>query len=136
MSENKRTVQKDEVCYDARDGGQIIRVVGVSFRKGYPDNLLRLHENYPNGELIPVKLEREPENPHDSGAIKVCIGDDHIGYIPKVLNPPIAEAMDRGVNYVARVEEVLVTPKKPRQPGILIHIKDPLQTPALVAPSE
>lgn len=132
---NERTVQRDETCIDGRDGSQLIRLAGVSFRPGYPDNLLNLGDKYPDGEIIPVTLEREPDNKYDVNAIKVLIGEEFIGYIPKALNPPIQEAMDRGEAFTCRVEEVLVLPSKPRQPGIIIHVKKALDVPALGGPS-
>lgn len=115
--------QRDQALYDAQ-GGQLIRLNGCSFRPGYPDNLLNLGSQYSNDELIEVTLEREPENPYDSNAIKVLLTKtgEHIGYIPKALNTPLVEHMDAGGSYVGRIDEVLVTHKKPRQPGCVVYL--------------
>lgn len=48
---------------------------------------------------IPISIEREPENRHDSNAIKVVIAEGkfkgmHIGYVPKATAAILAPAMD------------------------------------------
>lgn len=115
-------VARDEVYFDEA-GGQLIRVNGVSFRPGYPDNLLGLKSRHPEGKDIPVRLEREPNNRFDPNAVKVMIGGDHVGYIPKAFNTPIQTDMDAGHQFVCRVDEVLILPAKPRQPGLTIYVK-------------
>ena len=37
-----------------------------------------------NNLIIDIKIEPEPTNPYDIGAIKIMINDFHIGYIAKV----------------------------------------------------
>ncbi len=119
----KTSVSRDELAPQA-DGSLLVRVNGVTYRPGYPQNLLSLGEKYPDGQLIPVKLEREPENPFDPRAIKVLIGDEHVGYIPKAVNQEIQEDLDRGVNYVCRVDEVQVSQKGgAEKPGLVINVK-------------
>ena len=42
-----------------------------------------------------IRLVREPDNPHDDGAVAVWHGKVHIGYIPR-KHAWIGEAMDEG----------------------------------------
>lgn len=53
------------------------RVAGLSY---YREN----YENINPDNEFPVALIDEPENPHDSNAIKVMLGKYHIGYVPAV----------------------------------------------------
>ena len=46
-------------------------------------------------------LEREPQNPHDSGAVKVLHGSTHIGYIQRDVAAPLSRLIDGGVFYMA-----------------------------------
>jgi HIRAN domain len=43
-----------------------------------------------------LELRREPDNPHDSNAIAVYHGSDHLGYVPRTETPGIAAAIDAG----------------------------------------
>lgn len=132
------TPKRDETCIDGRDGSQTIRVAGVSFRPGYPDNLLNLGNAYPEGQLIELELKREPTNPYDENAIMVLLKKtgEHVGYIPKALNLPWVEHLDAGGDVVARVDEVVVSKKGGgRQPGLLINVKRAGSDPALSAPA-
>ena len=120
---NKKTVQRDEVHVVSTDGAQLIRVAGVSFRPGYPDNLTSLVDRYPDGQVIPVVLEREPSNPYDERAVKVLIEGEHVGYVPKAINAPITEALDAGEAFTCRVEEVPISKKGgASRPGLIIHV--------------
>jgi hypothetical protein len=114
--------QRDQAVYDS-EGGQIIRLNGCSFRPGYPDNLLNLGSTYNDNEVIELTLEREPDNKYDSKAIKVLHKGDFLGYIPAALNAPIQEAMDQGVPYYARVNEVVISKKSPNKPGLIIYVR-------------
>lgn len=46
-----------------------------------------------------MTLEREPENPYDSNAVRVIDpgSEEFIGFIPKTDNAEIAQALDDGV---------------------------------------
>lgn len=117
------TPQRDEVLIDGRDGGQIIRLAGVSFRPDYPDNLIELDTiNKNSEEPVALDLVREPDNAYDSNAIMVLYEGQHLGYIPKALNEGMAALMDRGEVLLAHVDEVRIHPKDPNKPGLIIHV--------------
>ena len=117
------TPQRDEVLIDGRDGGQIIRLAGVSFRPDYPDNLIELDTIDKNSEEpVALDLVREPDNAYDSNAIMVLYEGHHLGYIPKALNEGMAALMDRGEVLLAHVDEVRISPKDPYKPGLVIHV--------------
>jgi hypothetical protein len=63
-------------------------IVGARHREGAQAILASLKE----GE--PLVLKREPDNAYDKNAIQVWARDQHVGYIPKRDNPPLAMAMD------------------------------------------
>lgn len=52
-----------------------------------------------------LSLVREPTNQFDPNAIKVYLGDIHLGYIPKETAPKIKDDVEKG-NVVCRVSEV------------------------------
>ena len=51
-----------------------------------------------------MSLEREPENKHDKNAIKVMVGNIHLGYVPKKLARKMAKLLDNGYNYISELE--------------------------------
>ena len=53
-----------------------------------------------------LRAERERGNPHDSNAIKLKIGQRHVGYIPKDVNEPLARHLDYGGSLSVRVTRV------------------------------
>jgi len=46
-------------------------------------------------------LVRERDNPYDSNAIRVALGDKKLGYIPKALAKKLAPEMDAGKDFIA-----------------------------------
>ena len=50
-----------------------------------------------------LELVREPDNPHDSKAIRVEWRGHKLGYVPRAQNGAIAAAMDAGDKLTARV---------------------------------
>jgi hypothetical protein len=50
-----------------------------------------------------LELVREPENPYDSGAIRVEWRGRKLGYVPQRDNSAVARQMDRGTPLEARV---------------------------------
>ena len=52
----------------------------------------------------PVRLEREPHNPHDPLAVACYFKGVHVGYIPRQANERIAQALDHGALVTAIVE--------------------------------
>ena len=53
-----------------------------------------------------LSLIREPQNVHDSRAIRVEWQGQHIGYVPRRENTDIARLMDHGVPVVARISRL------------------------------
>jgi hypothetical protein len=53
-----------------------------------------------------LKLEREPDNVHDAGAISVQWRGHKLGYVPRAQNAALAWAMDRGESLDARVSRL------------------------------
>ena len=95
-------------------------VVGTSYRKANLKKILEFLEyDYEfgqykeNGYLEPknseyytqkMSLEREPENEHDKTAIKVMVGNIHLGYVPKKLARKMAKLLDADYNYISELE--------------------------------
>lgn len=55
-------------------------------------------------------LVREPDNPHDPSAIKVVVGDNCLGYIPRDVASSIAPLMDNGQKLVAEFVRINESP--------------------------
>lgn len=53
-----------------------------------------------------LSLIREPQNVHDSRAIRVEWQGQHIGYVPRRENTDIARLMDHGVPVFARISRL------------------------------
>ena len=53
-----------------------------------------------------LKLEREPDNVHDAGAISVQWRGHKLRYVPRAQNAALAWAMDRGESLDARVSRL------------------------------
>jgi hypothetical protein len=53
-----------------------------------------------------VHLEREPDNAYDRNAVSCYYLGIHVGYIPRKVNPAIAQAMDKGSMPTARVQTI------------------------------
>lgn len=76
------------------------KVVGVTF-----DGRQECIRKMKIGERI--RLERDPNNPHDANAVKVLNEKgEHIGFISKDLARKLAAKMDRGVKYRAAVSDI------------------------------
>ena len=54
----------------------------------------------------PLTLAREPENAHDSYAVRVEWRGQTLGYVPRRENQAVAQHMDRGGNVEARVSKL------------------------------
>jgi hypothetical protein len=54
----------------------------------------------------PLTLAREPENAHDSYAVRVEWRGQKLGYVPRRENQAVAQHMDRGGNVEARVSKL------------------------------
>lgn len=51
----------------------------------------------------PLRLIREPDNPHDRHAIRVEWRGETLGYLPRTVNSTLAEEMDRGTPISGRI---------------------------------
>jgi len=55
----------------------------------------------------PLVLRREPHNPHDANAIEVFTADGaKLGYVPRRRNRRLAELMDAGHAFDARIGQI------------------------------
>jgi hypothetical protein len=50
-----------------------------------------------------VFLERDPENQYDYNAVKVLVGEEFVGFVPKVDNQELASHLDADKPYTASV---------------------------------
>lgn len=55
----------------------------------------------------PLRLKREPHNPHDTNAIAVWFMNDKLGYIPRSENSRLAALMDKGEKLEAQISKLL-----------------------------
>ncbi|WP_427965852.1 HIRAN domain-containing protein [Altererythrobacter sp.] len=83
---------------------KIFDVVGESFQTdaGLPRQSVLLAAE--PGD--PIRLEREPSNPHDANAIAVFLGKHDIGHIGRVDAKMLAPILDRGTQYRAQVHRI------------------------------
>lgn len=54
-----------------------------------------------------VTLRREPLNRYDDNAVACYVAGVHCGFIPRVANPPLARALDRGAQASCTIIERL-----------------------------
>lgn len=116
-----------------------VKVVGLTFVDGYPQNLLdlrNLHERrfvrvdedqpmfagFGDGEVEPIAavLVRDPNNPHDSNAVEVHVPaiDQRVGFIPRDLAARVAAWLDAGRSIRCGISTVLVSPGHEDRPGV------------------
>ena len=81
-----------------------INLVGTTFNKPNDDTQHNI-DMLTLGGYEPFELLREPNNPHDSNAIRVAVvagkntdevQEFHVGYIPKTYHIHLASLMDKG----------------------------------------
>jgi len=53
-----------------------------------------------------LRLAREPDNPHDSNAVRVSWRGQQLGYLPRAENGAVAAEMDRGGSIEARIAKL------------------------------
>lgn len=78
-----------------------VAIVGMYFRGADAKAIV--------GNMLPpldIEIEREPENPYDSMAIKAIYQGEHIGYIEAAQAMFIAPWIDQGVPYRCTVQEL------------------------------
>jgi len=76
--------------------GIITRITGVTF-----DDAQENIRTFGCKDIGSFALVREPDNPHDSNAIRIAIGDKKLGYVPKALAKKLAPEMDAGKDFIA-----------------------------------
>lgn len=57
-----------------------------------------------------LALVREPDNPHDTSAIRVEWRGEKLGYLPRAENREVAQAMDRGTPVSGRIGRLVQHP--------------------------
>lgn len=108
------------------------KVVGVSHIDRYPSNVFALEHRLRFPEVrfarparpVPVRLRREPANPHDANA--VAVEDDHIGvfgHLPATLAARLAVELDAGTPWVAEVVNVAIHPQRQCHPGVELRLR-------------
>ena len=97
-------------------------VAGVSFRNDYPSNIWKISGAMIEDKPLRAMLVREPDNPNDCHAIKVVIDDEHIGYIPALIAHGLSKEIDSGVDWVAVVDRIVVSPQNTDQPGLRLKV--------------
>lgn len=126
-----------------------VRVVGMSFRPGYPETVLRIADSIESTRVDsvrsagswddldtlpegpPVLLVRNPANEFDANAIEVHVPllgrRQFIGHIPKELAARWAPRLDAGWTASASVVAVPVNPDHIDRPGleIAVHLHEP-----------
>jgi hypothetical protein len=82
-----------------------MNVVGESFRNDDGTSRQKIIPRCRVGELL--RLEHEPDNPHDSNAIRVLRRDGgQIGYLPRDFAAEVVSRRAKGLNYHAVVAGV------------------------------
>jgi hypothetical protein len=81
------------------------KVVGVTKKNTDGTPRQEVIRNCSEGERL--LLVREPQNPYDPNAIKVCrLSGDQIGYISSDIAERMADEMDTGKRFSARIEDM------------------------------
>ena len=83
-----------------------------------------------------VKLEREPDNVHDSNAILILGDDDcELGYVPREEARDIARLLDAGAEADTRVHRLWETPEGKVVPIVLVKVRQGYADPSTVTRS-
>ena len=109
---------------------RVVKVVGVTFTRGYPGNILLLRDiaeaAESAGERLSVVLIRNPKNPHDANAVEIhipALGDmAMIGHVPRNEAARLAQRMDDGDRFVSEVAWCRIDPEHTDRPGLDIAI--------------
>lgn len=76
----------------------VFKCIGATKEMRYQELLALASRRMRNGELVPVKLQKEPGNPFDSNAVAfMCQADtdwERIGYVVSEALPDVNNAMD------------------------------------------
>ena len=88
---------------------QVRLLVQSSALAGYRYHEAKAHwGEFARGDAL--ALVREPDNPHDPGAIAVFWRNHKLGYVPRSQNAALAWAMDRGEQVSARISALRAEP--------------------------
>lgn len=69
-----------------------------------------------------LDLVREPDNPHDTRAVRVDWRGTQLGYLPRRENRVVAAEMDAGTRVEARIAELVEHPDPRRRVRIDIYV--------------
>ena len=69
-----------------------------------------------------LALVREPDNPHDSNAVRVEWHGQQLGYLPRLENSAVAAEMDRGSRVEARIAKLRNHPNPWQRVLIEVHV--------------
>ena len=85
---------------------------GVAGAAAHHDEVLQSDAVQPGAEL---RLERDPGNEHDVNAVKVIVGDQQLGWVPRDLAFELAPKLDAGEPWSAVIlREQRASPRDPR----------------------
>ena len=74
-------------------------IAGMNFRKGARERLQSLDVG------AQLYLERDPANKYDPNAVKVLLGNEHVGFVPATLAPEIGALMaEARIEYVSFID--------------------------------
>lgn len=88
----RKPAQKTE--RSGRDHTMMASVAGINYRKQTAAQICGGKQVEVAGQLVP-----DPDNEHDPDAIKICVGDYHLGYVPKDQTDIVRHIWDR-IQYV------------------------------------
>ena len=71
----------------------------------------------------PLRLEREPDNPHDPNAIAVTWRGRKLGYVPRRDNATLAWGLDHGAPLQARISRLAPHPNPARRIEIEVFVE-------------
>jgi len=71
----------------------------------------------------PLELSREPDNPHDSNAVRVHWHGHKLGYVPRRENAALAWGLDRGEPLRARITRLEPHPNPARRVRFEVYVE-------------
>lgn len=72
--------------------------------------------------VLAVALMRDPSNQYDSNAIRVCVGEDEVGFIPRALAADIAPLLDEDKVVPISIYDIKENPYKPERLDFIVEI--------------
>lgn len=127
---NQERVNMNELTWEnlsiiqSQPGFRRERMVGVTFIKGYPNNLRRIQTRLQEQATgIPVTLKRNPNNQYDSNACEVW--DDiegMLGHLSKETAAELAPLLDGGTSFSIVLDFVGAVPDDPSKLGAMLRI--------------